>query len=193
MKKLLTFIFCLVQLISCTLFGSNLPASSEKELKDNYNKKHKEIMELKNYFNSIAPKDLEVYIEFSSDKSIDLIVYYLTTPKYPRKIFFQQWNMNPYDLKPSSNAPDMTMLGAETNSFDAVKKRLSWTDETFETIKKYLDNANCISVTNGNPTNIGFKRSGMGKYFYNLFDRPLNDSLKKFIMTLVRTDCTTIQ
>lgn len=136
-------------------------------------------MELKNYFNSIAPKDLEVYIEFSSDKSIDLIVYYLTTPKYPRKIFFQQWNMNPYDLKPSSNAPDMTMLGAETNSFDAVKKRLSWTDETFETIKKYLDNANCISVTNGNPTNIGFKRSGMGKYFYNLFDRPLNDSLKK--------------
>lgn len=73
----------------------------------------------------------------------------------------------------------MTMLGAETNSFDAVKKRLSWTDETFETIKKYLDNANCISVTNGNPTNIGFKRSGMGKYFYNLFDRPLNDSLKK--------------
>lgn len=179
MKKLLTFILCLVQLISCALFGGDVPASSEKELKDNYNKKHKEIFELKNYFNSITPKDLEVYIEFSSDKSIDFKVYYLTKPKYPRKIFFQQWDINPYDFKPSSTAPDMTKLGVETNSFDTVKKRLGWTGETFKTIKKYLDKANCISVTNGNPTNIGFRRSDMGMYFYNLFDKPLNDSLKK--------------
>lgn len=29
-----------------------------------------------------------------------------------------------------------------------------------------LDSANCISITNGEPSEIGFARSGMGEYEY---------------------------
>jgi hypothetical protein len=179
MKKILTHIIYTVLLISCGPFGSDMPISSEKELKDNYNTKHKEIADLKAYFNSITPNDLEVCIEFKSDKSIDFKIYYITTVKFPKKALFEQWGINPYNFKPSPSAQDNTELAAETTSLDIVKKRLGWTDDTFKTIKQYLDRANCISVTNGNPTNVGFQRRGMGMYFYNLFDKPLSDSLKK--------------
>lgn len=46
-------------------------------------------------------------------------------------------------------------------------------------LKEKMDNANCISVESGEPFTIGYQRSGMGMYFYNLFDKPLTDSLKK--------------
>lgn len=179
MKKLLILIFCLPLLVCCDPFSLDLPESSEKELKDNYDKRHKEIAQLKTYFNSITPKDLEVYIEFSSEESVDIRVYYITTTEYPRKVLFEQWDINPYNFKPAASPNDNTEFAAETNSLEAVKRRLGWTDNTFKTIKKFLDNANCISVTNGNPANIGFRRSGMGMYFYNLFENPLSDSLKK--------------
>ena len=156
-----------------------MPASSEKELKENLNKNRENISKLKTYFNSITPKDLEVDIEYTSDKSIDLKVYYITTPKFPRKILFQQWDINPYNFKQQSSPLDSTDFAPETNSLEIIKERLGWTNATFKTIKQYLDQANCISVTNGDPTNIGFRRSGMGMYFYDVFNSPLSDSLKQ--------------
>jgi hypothetical protein len=180
MKKIITTLLVILTLSSCDPFGfGDMPSSSEKELKENYSKKSKEITELKSFFNSITPKDLEVYIEYQSDKLIDLKVYYVKTPKYPVKTLFQQWNINPYNFNSQSSPLDSSDFAPETNSLDVVKKRLGWTDETFRMIKQYLDKANCISITNGNPANIGFRRSGMGMYFYNVFDQPLTDSLKK--------------
>lgn len=179
MKSFLVLILCTVMLFSCDPLIGDIQTTSEKELKENYHKKHKEIANLKNYFNSITPNDLEVNIEFKSDKSIDFKVFYITTPKFPRKALFEQWDINPYDFVPSSSAQDNTELAAETKSLDIVKKKLGWTDGTFKKVKQFLDSANCISVTNGNPLNVGFRRIRMGMYFYNLFDKPLNDSLKK--------------
>jgi len=180
MIKILMLIFCTTLLFSCEPFDGDMQTSSEKELKDNYDKKHKEIADLKNYFNSITPNDLEVNIEFKSNKLIDFKVFYITNSTFPRKALFEQWDINPYNFTPSSSAQDNTEFAAETKSLDIVKEKLGWTDETFKKIKQLLDSANCISVTNGNPANVGFRRSGMGMYFYNLFDKPLNDSLKKF-------------
>src|SRR5688572_994492 len=110
MKKILTLILCTTLLVSCEPFGGDMPTSSEKELKDNYDKKHKEVAAIKTYFNSITPKDLEVDIEFTSDKSIDFKIFYITTPKYPRKALFEQWDINPYNFKPSSSGRDNTEL-----------------------------------------------------------------------------------
>lgn len=42
-----------------------------------------------------------------------------------------------------------------------------------------LDKANCIEIENGEPTTIGWQRSGMGMYSYVLFEKPIADSLKK--------------
>lgn len=41
-----------------------------------------------------------------------------------------------------------------------------------------LDAAHCISVRNGLPCRIGFQRSGMGMYFYDLFPTPMSDSVR---------------
>jgi hypothetical protein len=179
MKTLLPLLLSLV-LLSCFDFGfDDMPKSSEKELKENYDLHHNEISELKKFYNSITPKDLEIEIEFDSDKQIDLKVYYVTKPKFPRQMLFQEWDINPYNYKePGPSSTEGSVIAAETKSLDSVKKRLGWTNEIFKDIKSYLDKANCISITNGNPTNIGFRRSGMSMYFYNLFDNRLNDSLK---------------
>lgn len=179
MKQLCILLVFDVIFIACGSPGfGGLPLSSEKELKDNFAKKYKEISVLKSYFNSITHQNLDVYIEFEQEKSIDLKVYYKSAQKYQRRALFEQWDINPYNFKHEASPLDSGELAPETTSLEAVKNRLGWTDETFRTLKKYLDKANCISVTNGEPTNVGFRRTGMGMYFYDLFDKPLGDSLK---------------
>ena len=59
-----------------------------------------------------------------------------------------------------------------------VRQKLKWDDNTFIKIKKLLDNANCISISSGEPASIGFAKIGMGKYGYVLFENSIPDSLK---------------
>ena len=40
-------------------------------------------------------------------------------------------------------------------------------------------NANCILAENGQLLTVKYQRSGMRMYSYKIFNRPLNDSLKK--------------
>ena len=42
-----------------------------------------------------------------------------------------------------------------------------------------MDKADCIQIESGEPTKIGWQRSGMGMFSYNVFDKPIPDSLKK--------------
>jgi len=156
-----------------------LQSSSKQELIGNYNKKEKQILELKSYFNSIVPNGYTVYIEFESKRSIDFSVYEIgkRTSQHGNFGLFQQWDINPYDYEESPNR-DTSEYSPETNSLKLVKQRLSWNDDTFRTIKEKLDNANCISISNGEPTEVGFARSGMGKYSYTIFTNSVPDSLK---------------
>lgn len=41
--------------------------------------------------------------------------------------------------------------------------------EVTEKLKHLLEEANCISVTSGEPVVIGWRRSGFGMYYYNIF------------------------
>lgn len=155
--------------------------SSKQELIDNYTKKEKEIFKLRNYFNSIVPSGFHVYIEFRNNKKIDFLVYEgamsLTSSNYG---LFEQWDINPYEYKEQPMTHnDSSEYSPKTKSLNLVKQKLGWSDATFQTIKSMLDKANCISVSNGDPTQIGFARSGMGKYSYQVFNKPLSDSLKK--------------
>jgi hypothetical protein len=65
-----------------------------------------------------------------------------------------------------------------TQQLDSILKPLNWTRETLKTLKRKLDNAGCIQIASGEPTEIGFQRSGMSMYFFNVFDRPIPDRLK---------------
>lgn len=164
-----------------SFFTSGLfDSSSKQELIDNYKKNQKQIHELKSFFNAIIPKGYTVYIEFKSSRSIDLSVYETgrNTSQLGNFGLFQQWNINPYDYKEQPNQ-DTSEYSPLSNSLELVKKRLNWNDDTFKAIKKKLDMANCISISNREPTEVGFARSGMGKYSYAIFTIPIPDSLKQ--------------
>ena len=68
-------------------------------------------------------------------------------------------------------------LEIKTERMDSILKPIGWTRETLKTLKDKLDNADCIQIESGEPTKIGFKRSGMGMYSFNVFDKPIPDNL----------------
>ncbi|MGB4772690.1 MAG: hypothetical protein WBP58_14580 [Chitinophagaceae bacterium] len=128
---------------------------SKQDLIDNYNQKAQQIEELRVYINKIVPANKSVDIEFDGNRRLD-IFHVVENGNYDSN----------WDLKINSK------------KVDTLLSKLGWTHQALTTLKEKLDAANCISVKNGDPCNIGFKRSGMGKYYYNLFDKSIPDSLK---------------
>jgi len=132
------------------------------ELVKEFNEKSKAIYEVKSYINKIAPKYKNVDIEFENDKEIArLSIIPIDTGRGADITVFEDWN-----LKIGSKKVDSLLL------------ILGWKIKTLDTLKEKLDNANCISIESGEPAKVGFKRSGLGMYFFNVFDKPIADSLK---------------
>ena len=69
-------------------------------------------------------------------------------------------------------------LKINSERMDSIIKNIGWTKETLKSIKEKLDRANCIQIESGEPAKIGFQRSGMGMYSFNVFDNPIPDSLR---------------
>lgn len=128
---------------------------SKEDLIENYKIKSKEIYEAQEYAKSIIPTNKKVTIEFENDRSLS--IFHLSD----KDGHSSNWNI------------DMNSKKA-----DSLLNVLGWTKQTLATLKEKLDQANCISIESGAPFTIGYQRSGMGIYFYNLFDKPLTDSLK---------------
>ena len=160
------------------LFFLSMDSSSKDDLVENYELNKTVIHKLKTTYDNIVPDGFEIYIEFKGQNSIDLWVYE-KTDSLDKKMtcLFQQWDINPYDyvMEPMTKY-DSSEYAPETNDLDLVKKKLNWTENTFVEIKKILDNANCISIINGEPSDIGFARSGMGKSFYHIFHDPIPET-----------------
>lgn len=137
---------------------------SKSELVRNYEYKKNELNDLKLFYNQIVPNSREVSIEFKNDDEIArlAITNHTVVKGFDAEDYFCDWNLS---------------IGSHT--VDSVMKALKWSKSTLDSIKFYLDRANCISVTNGEPTNIGFQRSGLGMYFYNLFSFAISESLQK--------------
>lgn len=143
-------------------FSSNA-TSSEKELIQNVDTNYSNILAVKTFFKSIVPADYSVYLEFNPpdkilklDENVDFWVFRKNKKTLERDVVFQKWNI---ELK----SPKLDSL---LNVITLKRKDLL-------ELKRYLDKANCISVRNQNDFEIGFARSGMGKYSYLIFDKPL--------------------
>lgn len=146
----------------------SMPRSSKKELISNIDSNFDKISLLKTSYLKLVPKDYVVSIEFnpadkiaSTKESIDLGIEH----KYNKQTDYKkEWNLE-YNSKVLAQ----------------MIQPLGWTNETLKTIKKLLADANCVSIENGNITTIGFARSGMGKYFFKLFDGDLNsEQIKQY-------------
>lgn len=164
------------------LFMISMPESSKKELIENYENKKAEIQKLKTEYQKIVPQNYIVEIEFEPEskiltttEEINIKIYILKDKTENSdensdvvqrndglKVISQNWN-----LKPNSE------------ELENIIKTIGWTNQTLVEIKKILNEANCISIENGKITTIGFARSGMGKYSYKLFEKPLNSKQKE--------------
>ena len=141
-------------------FGAFDKNYTKQELIEHYESKTVEIHSLKTYYQSIVPKNKIVKIEFDGNRELGIFHIVSKDSLTGESIQNSNWN-----------------LKIKSAKVDSMITSLGWSRETLKTLKDKLDKAGCISVTNSSPFNIGFQRSGMGMYFYNLFDQPIPDSL----------------
>jgi len=130
-------------------------SSSYKALTENYELKTKEVLDLKTYVSSIVPINKSVDIEFDDNENLE--IFHVTVDG----VYNSNWNIK-----------------VNSGRTDTLLQELGWTKETLAILKGKLDKANCISISSGDPFQVGFQRSGMGMYFYNLFTNPIADNLK---------------
>lgn len=145
------------------LFMFSMPRSSREELIKNYENHFKEITTLKTEYSKLVPDSLIVSIEFNPEnkiintqESIDLKIYRKNT-NGRSTVVNQEWN-----------------LKKESNKLVEMLSIIGWNQNTLNEVKELLESANCVSIENGKITTIGFARSGMGKYFYKVFDIELS-------------------
>ena len=138
-------------------FGGFDKDYSITELKESFKKNKTEIHELKKYYNEIVPNDKSIEIEFENDNTLGRFGIRDFNSNRP---MFLEWH-----------------LEINTERMDSILKPIGWTRETLKTLKRKLDNSDCIQIENGEPTKIGFKRSGMGMYSFNVFEQPITGDL----------------
>jgi len=139
----------------------NMPVSSKKALIKNIDTNYQNIAHLKKEYLKLVPVGFTIYIEFKpADKvldqpeEIDLFIY---KGSQPGELSIQKWNLQYGDPV-----------------LDLLLKMAGWNYATLDKIKMLLHNANCISIKNGEDMiTIGYARSGMGMYFYDLFNKDL--------------------
>jgi hypothetical protein len=142
------------------LYMLYMPKSSKAEMITNFEKKKEQILLLRDEYPKLVPQNYRIYVEFNpADKvfqvpaSIDLHIYGKSEEKEPGG-----WNLE---------------YGSQ--NLKTALEYIGWDERTLQKIEKMLNNAGCVSIQNGTTCEIGFARSGMGKYSYLVF----NDKLTK--------------
>ena len=170
-------IIIFIHVIFYIIFGKSY---NMKDLINNYENNTQEIVQLIEYYSSIVPDNFRVSIEFNSVNSINLRVWELSDdPNTQNTLWFQEWNINPYNYIEKPQSEYEKKYGGKTKSLSLIKDKLGWSDHTFREIKVYLDKADCISISNGDVFRIGFQRSGMSKYYYLVFEDNLDKELQQ--------------
>lgn len=148
----------------------SMPMSSKKELIDNYEDKRKDIVELKKWFTKMIPKKYIVFLELKESDRIPGLVEAIDLQIF-KKGEDGELDMidGDWDLKYGSD---------ELND---LLKIIDWDEMTLLGFKNIMQTANCISIRNGDITEIGYARSGLGKYFYELFPKKLKtEEIEKY-------------
>lgn len=157
------------------LFIISMPKSSKKELIENFENKKYEIQKLKTEYQKLVPKNYIVDIEFEPESKI-----FTTTEEISVKIYKINDKTEKESINTIERGDSLEVISQDWNlkpnseELENIIKPIGWTNQTLVEIKKLLNEANCISIENGKITTIGFARSGMGKYSYKIFDKPLN-------------------
>jgi len=151
------------------LFMISMPQSGKKELIENYENKHAEILTLLQEYRKFIPENYIVDVEFEPEskiltmpEQISIKIYRAVNQGDKLDVISRNWNLE-------KNSEEM----------GEILKSINWTSQTLTEVQRLLKNANCISIKNGQVTTIGYARSGMGQYSYKIFENPLTPEQKK--------------
>lgn len=129
------------------------PSYNKQDLIENFERKKPEIIEVKKFIDSKIPSETYISIEFENGE------------------------LGIFHVKKNGNYESNWNLDIDSKKTDSLLTVINWTKNDLKNLKDKLDKANCISVSSGNPTTIGWKRSGMGKFSYGIFNQNTKDSL----------------
>lgn len=136
----------------------SMPMSSRKEAIDNYETHIQEINNLQDEFTKAVPKGyiVSLGIELGNDPLRSILSIDLMISKKGKngKLEFIDGE---FDME----------YGSER--LDQLLKILKWDPMIFSNFRNMMQMANCCSIENSNPVEIGFTRSGLGKYSYLIF------------------------
>jgi hypothetical protein len=143
------------------LYVANMPRSSKEEQIRNIDSNFAKIDELRTAYKKLVPANHSIYVEFNPKDEVFEIKETVTIKAFKKDNqgttpLFSEWDLDYNDKK-----------------LDEILKSLSWDKKTLSTIQLLLSAAKCISIENGEITSIGFARSGLGKYYYKLFNKDL--------------------
>ena len=143
-----------------------------KDLEENYIKKELEILELREYLESIIPEKTGISFGYSdrSDRfDLGVIKYNPETKNIERP-----------------NNMSATNVSLNSKSVTNILQNMDWTSGELYTLLQKLKSANCIRIYkqpfSGKPVQITFRKGGhlgVAEYSYHLFSEPLTDSLKR--------------
>lgn len=164
------------QLIGYWLFSGLLSGKPlMKELVENYENKSNEIYELVDYVKQNTPDEYVVYLEYEKKNKIDFFVG--KKVKVGTHLRFE-WLFMAWSYHIKTPYKDNTDGRKKKISYNEAMRLLNWNDETLHQIFELLKEANCISFETGEPFSVGYARSGMGKYLYNFFEKPIPEGHK---------------
>ncbi|WBO85152.1 hypothetical protein [Hymenobacter yonginensis] len=145
-------------LLIANAFGVFDKDYTRQELVSGYAEHRKAIQTVIRYYSAMIPAGKQVEVEFEGT-AIDRIILREGPERNPTYTY--AWA--------SSSKPQL----------DSLVASLGWSEATIQQLQEKLGAADCISIQNGEPAVLGFKRSGMGMYSFNVFSRPIADSLRE--------------
>lgn len=118
-----------------------------------------EILQVRERFTEMLPDTLELYIEFKRNGRMDFWLAAVDTAQNKRSVLVQDSRVSPTD--------SVVVAGLE---------HLAWSQGHLDELRTMLQAAGGISVARwwGDYVAVGYKRSGLGKYSYAVFDRSIS-------------------
>jgi hypothetical protein len=147
--------FCWLAALA-SAFGAFDRTYTPADLGNHYEAHAPALWALTSYVNALVPAHHTVEIEFGDQRTI--AIFHVKA----NGVYANNWNL-PWD------APKT----------DSLLHVLGWTRQTLRTLQEKLAQVDCISIASGEPSTVGYHRSGLGKYSFQFFARPATDSVKR--------------
>lgn len=137
----------------------DLPFTSRREAIANYEEHVEDIEALQTAFFKAVPKDyvVEMMIDIDQDDVLKPVRNVSLMISKKDKTGKLQLVDGEFDLE------------YDSDRLSELLSILKWDMLTFSDFRYLMQMANCFTITNANPVEIGFKRSGLGKYSYLIF------------------------